>query len=212
MADKNGYRRARTGRGTEALAQRKADVEARKAAEHIYSNLNTFTLGGDEAASAANVSTMTNAIHIQDSNEEALITANIINDALFRSDGGPIPGTGEVKASAVVPDNTRTIVDFGGVNGAPRQGEVWELTALNAIRTSLSSSSYVYIYINDEVNSRLMQVFAGTSASATFMLQDDGSMPENNLTLDENCTLQFVMEGAANWTNAYLYVYCKRVR
>ena len=95
------------------MTARKSDVMARKAAAeaHISDQLNTFTLGGSEAASAENVATISNPIHIQDENFDHLDTMNTINEALFRSDGGPIPGTSKVVAITSDDSGTKFLED-----------------------------------------------------------------------------------------------------
>ncbi len=214
MADKNGYRGARTGRGTEALTQRKADVEARKAAEHIYSNLNTFTLGGDEAASGENMSLMTNAIHIQESNQDALETANIINDALFRSDGGPIPGTSQVKYVAL-DDNARTVVPFGGTDGYPKPGEVWQLVSGSSIADqspAQTTNYYLYYQCKDQTGTDQL-VFAGSAASTSQEVTfEDLFEDKTTQYIDENCQVQIKVNAMGSATEYEVKFYAIRVR
>lgn len=207
MAEKNGYRGARTGRGTEALTQRKAEVEARKAAEHIYSNLNTFTLGGDEAPSAANVSLMTNAIHIQDSNEQALLTANIINEALFRLDGGPIPATCTIKTVTVV-DDTRTTLFL------PEAGSVYTVQSITVNWDSKTGDSAIILYQYDAVAGNITQLLWQNNTSTgtvvtTLNADSEFSWP---IIVDENCYLQILAGTAANWDSVEFETVSYRVR
>jgi len=209
MAEKNGFRRARTGRGTEALTARKSDVMARKAAAeaHISDQLNTFTLGGDEAATATSVSTISNPIHIQEENFDHLDTMNTINDALFRSDGGIIPGTGAVKLSPSVTDANRTTWF------QPNPGEVWIVDMAGFVWVDKTGDAGVTMYYYDGTTALDVAYLNNTATGAliTARFSDDGSW-EWPFHLDENCYIQFVAGSASNWASGQFQGACWRIR
>ena len=201
MAEKNGFRRARTGRGVEALTARKSDVMARQAqAEaHISDQLNTFTLGGTEAASAENVSTISNPIHIQDENFAHLETMNTINEALFRSDAGPIPGTSVIETTTVS-DETRTVLF------TPGTGEVWRMNAAGALATNPSSATYtMYISNVPSGGSDILAFFYDDSDDGTVFFTDDENW--GPYRFDENVRIEGTVGGSVTEANWQLNLY-----
>ena len=152
-----------------------------KATEHIYSNLNTFTLGGGEAASASNVSRLTNAIHIQELNSDALETANTINDALFRSDGGPIPGTSEVVTTGEKAEDLSRIV-----LKTPAAGEVWQVACLSATVSGVVVN--FQFLIEDTVNSTIAYITDYNASGAASPINEPGFV--NPIHIDENTRLE----------------------
>ena len=183
MAEKNGFRRARTGRGVEALTARKADVMARQAAAeaHISDQLNTFTLGGTEAASAANVSTISNPIHIQDENFAHLETMNTINEALFRTDGGPIPKTSEVAGSGEQSEDLSRVVIK-----TPAAGEVWQVACLSGTVSGVTMN--FQFLIEDLVNGTLAYITDYNVSATAGPINEPGFV--SPIHLDENSSLR----------------------
>ena len=181
MAEKNGYRRM----GVEALTARKSDVMARQAAaeKHISDQLNTFTLGGSEAATAESITTISNPIHIQDSNFSQLETMNTINEALFRTDGGPIPDT--QKVVVVTSDTSEAYVDFL----VPLPGEVWLLQSAHLSRIGASGSSVTSFFFYD--GTTRAQWFYLSGSSNDIILTSDDNWPTHPLYVSNSCYLLF---------------------
>ena len=87
----------------------------------IYTNLQNFKLSN---VSAKNIQQLTDPTFIQSTNQDALITYNLVNKAAMR-DGGPMPGTSQVVNTGNL-DDTQTVVVF-----RPAVGEVWQLMAMS---------------------------------------------------------------------------------
>jgi hypothetical protein len=166
----------------------------------IWDQLNTKTIA-DNAGTEIQV--QSNPVHLQESNREQLQDIKLINDATFRNDGGPIPGSQKINATTVT-DDSRT------VSFVPNKGEVWSVMNITASRTSLTSASGITLYLNDPVNGVLQTFFYGSSSSSDFMLDDDGTWDDFVITYPME--LQFKAHSAANWSECTLQVNMIRVR
>ena len=145
----------------------------KKPSRHLLDQLNTFTLGGDEAASATNVSDLTDPIHIQETNLGALETANTINSALFRLDGGIIPDTAKVEYIDLDADDTGWKTVF-----QPAAAEVWMVHSLSIGDSgggNMSVSASLYDPTADK--SVLLDAATGTVTTGTVLSADWNGAP-----------------------------------
>ena len=150
--------------------------------DKIYEQLNTFTLGGSSAASAANVALLTNPVHIQESNVKVLEAANTINEALFR-DGLHIPSTQKVVSSSVSESGTRATII------TPEKGEVWTISSATVSSVAGGSGGVGYtLYILYE--STLMSVVYREQTTPPVHLLNELEWI-GDFTIDENVTLQW---------------------
>jgi len=163
--------------------------------DEIYSNLNSKKLSD---VSTTDINTVTEPLHIQKTNEDALRTTVLINKAWAGSrNGQPMPGTGIVAISPSVTDDTRTVAY------APEAGETWQIQSITRDATDITGACPVTLYIYDTVNGNLHVMFYGSSTSGEFMLKDDGTWG-GPFTIDENTELQFKVHTTANWSSAEL--------
>jgi len=166
----------------------------------IWDNLNATKIGDDPGTI---INTQTRNIHLERDNKALLSDVNLINQATFR-DGRPIPGTQQVHESPSVTDQTRTVAF------TPEPGEVWSIMNITCKFTNITSTSGVYLYINDLKNSVLQGFFYGSSSSTDFFLDDDGTW--DDFTLSYPCQLQFQIGDSSNWDDATLQINMIRLR
>ena len=100
----------------------------------IWDNLNATKIGDDPGTI---INTQTRNIHLERGNKGLLSDVNLINDATFRSDSGPIPGT-------MVIDQFSTSIDDDFLEMfEPIEGEVWEFIPQWEINRADSVSFYM---------------------------------------------------------------------
>ena len=87
----------------------------------VYENLQNFKLSD---VTALDIQKLSDPTFIQSTNQDDLISYNLVNKAAMR-DGGPMPGTSAVVTTAALAD-TGTVVVF-----RPGVGEVWQLMAMS---------------------------------------------------------------------------------
>lgn len=103
--------------------------------DEIYSNLNSKKLSD---VSAGDIEIVTSPLHIQKSNEDALRTTVLINEASMR-DGGIIPDSGEVKTYTQTNDSDYQFI-------IPPDGEVWMIQGISStVDASGANTSYLYL-------------------------------------------------------------------
>jgi hypothetical protein len=168
--------------------------------DNFYEQLNTKVIG-DAPGNAINA--QSKDVHLEKANEKVLSAINLVNDATFRSDGGAIPDTQQIHTTTVT-DDSRTVAFV------PAKGELWSVMNITASRTNITSASGVTLYLNDTVNSVLQTFFYGSSTSADFMLDDDGTWDDFVITYPME--LQFKAHTSANWDDCTLQVNMIRVR
>jgi len=149
--------------------------------------------------------TVKNQVHIEEANFQLLEALNIIGQITNQqSQSGPIPGTQQVFESPTVTDSTRTIAF------TPDPGTVWSIMNITCQFTNITSTSGLYLYINDLKTSVLQNFFYGSTSSTNFMLDDDGTW--DDFTISYPCQLQFLVGDAANWDDATLQINMVRIR
>ena len=172
--------------------------------ENIFSNLNPKTLS---SVTATDINTTTRDVHIERKNLDALKTTVLVNDASMRASGTIIPGTGAVKLSELVTDNTRTTWF------QPNPGEVWVVDAAGLRWTEKTGDSALTMYYYDGTTALDVAYLnnTATGSSVVARLSDDGSW-EWPFHLDENCYIQFVIGSESNYSTAQFQGACWRIR
>ena len=167
----------------------------------FYEQLNTFTIADNPAST---VQLLSNPVHYQASNKEVLDAIIQVNRAGMR-DGSPMPGTGTVKQSPTVTDDTRTVAF------APEKGEVWQVQSITRSAGNITGAAPVTLYVYDSVTENILQFFYGSSTSGDFMLKDDGTWG-GPVSIDEHVRLEFKVHSSTNWDDAILYMQMTRLR
>lgn len=186
----------------EHLSPRKKAERARQevaAQKHISDQLNTFTLGGSSAASSTNVATVSDPIHIQETSYGQLETMNLINKALFRLDGGPIPASSKIETTTVTDSNRATLFQA-------EAGSVYELNTAGVVATNPSSATYtMYISNAPSGGSDLLAFFYDASDDATVFFTDDANW--GPFTIDENVRIEGAVGGTVDSATWQLHLY-----
>jgi len=179
--------------------------------EKVYDNLQNKTLGN---VSAADIQTLTDPTFIQATNQDALLTYSIINQAAMRN-GLPMPSTSKVVSTGNLAD-TGTVSVF-----RPEVGEVWQLMAMsldpNGSNAAHRGIGYLVEFDSlsnpaDPTNlsgARFVEIFDSTLSTSAESLTYD-----TPLYLDRNTYFAFsviTLDTAAGDTLA-LKIACIRVR
>lgn len=171
---------------------------------NLFENLTTKTLN---TVSATNIDALTRDIHLERANQEALLATVLVNDASMRASGTIIPGTGAIKLSEAVTDNTRTTWF------RPNPGEVWVVDMAGFVWTDKTGDAGLTMYYYDGTTALDVAYLSNTAtgSSITARLSDDGSW-EWPFHVDENCYIQFVAGSASNWASGQFQGACWRIR
>ena len=167
----------------------------------IWDNLNTTKLG-DEPGSVIN--TQTRNIHLEKRNRELLEDVNLINQASFRTDGGPIPGTGILDTISVSDGKLTNFI-------TPNAGEAWAIMSLGSDVTGRSGSITWQFYSRKTDGSASSKIFyySATSDQPAFPGDADfRAIP--GFICDENVTLAFSVGGSMTSTD--MHVHAVRIR
>lgn len=142
---------------------------------YIYTQLNTKKLSDVTAEQIMNI---TDPTHIEFENEFNLERYNLINNALYRLDSGPLPNKGKV---------VQTSGDNDRIQFQPAPGEVWKLNGGDILETGTATFTVGFQLRDLDGNI----AFIGTSSS----------------TGQEPITVDSFFEGEIFITNSlYLYI------
>jgi len=217
MANKNGYSSARTGRGTEALTQKKEDRARMEAAKAVHDQLNSKTVGpplaatgliGDQAPESTigvgDFDQVKNQIYLQSENSLALDTLNAMGQITnMQSQSGPIPGTGKIALINQAVSSGVTYDIF-----TPNAGEVWELISAD-FNATLSSGDIDSIQLKIKENSTDEEVMIAENLGDNFdTFKDFMASP---VYVDANLTVT-VRGNDANLTNLAVRLLLIRIR
>lgn len=174
----------------------------------LWDQLNTTTLGGTTAATAGEIATQTDPIHIEAGNLAAIQSANIINEGAMR-DGSPIPATG-IAFNIRLGDTTRTNWF------TPGAGEVWKLIGASAGADQPPSSAYtftLYLDTNDADGTQRIIWLGNTKDIDTQYDSIFGltTMP-GSFYVGENSTVQISVNNMRGTTYIDCDMYAMRVR
>ncbi len=109
----------------------------------IIDQWNTKTIGGSGKLSLTDMDTVSDGVHIQQSNLENLKLVNLVGQATnTQSQSGPIGGTGQIKTAEI----TVSSVDVTAFT--PAAGEVWQVVGISAgAAGSLTTLSGITLYV-----------------------------------------------------------------
>tara|TARA_R110000823_G_scaffold195196_1_gene326515 strand:+ start:179 stop:721 length:543 start_codon:yes stop_codon:yes gene_type:complete len=145
--------------------------------EEIYNNLQNKTLS---SVSAEDIQKLTDPTFIQSTNQDALISYNIVNEAAMRN-GLPIPNSSAIQIKTITDNSTQEIF-------RPSIGEVWQLMGASFARTAGDGSSVYTLYLNDEDNN-LVYWFYASSSDQNVSFSADGNFPDMPMYFDNNVFL-----------------------
>jgi len=173
--------------------------------EKVYDNLQNKTLGTVEAS---DIQTLTDPTFIQATNQDALITYNMINKAMMR-DGSPMPNT-MVMQEVTVTDNTGT-----AMLTCPK-GQVLQVLNYGYKATGSTGTLTFTAFMGpkgQELTSEQggIRILYYQSSAATPVINSDADYRAlSPLIIDENFQLGFTLGGS--YTSATIRVFAVRVR
>ena len=165
----------------------------------IYTNLQNFKLSD---VTAKNIQQLTDPTFIQSSNQDALITYNLVNKAAMR-DGLPIPNTCKIELSSTSDSGVK--IDLF----QPAKGEVWMLQSMTTTATSQSGNITHELSWEDVNNSRNFIWYYMSSGNSVQILSDDTNWLGDKF-FDENIKLQY--EATGTFTSMTISFMLFRVR
>ena len=112
-------------------------------ARRIIDQWNTKTIGGSGKLSKDDLDTVSDAIHVEESNIQNMKLVNLVGQATgTQSQSGPIGGTGQIKTA----ECTVSSVDVTAFT--PAAGEVWQVVGISgAAAGSLTTLSGITLYV-----------------------------------------------------------------
>ena len=146
----------------------------------IWDNLNTTEIG-EEPGSVIDV--QTRRINLERNNKQLLSDVNLINQATFRTDGAPIPGTAQVVSSGSLAENVTKSVLL-----TPAKGEVWMVCALSSTKNTVTTMNFQF-GVEDTVNTAIAYLCDFNITSGIGPINEGGFVTP--IFLDENCKLIF---------------------
>lgn len=167
--------------------------------EEIFPQLTTKTV---KSASALEIATQTEPIHLEKANLEALKTTILVNSATMRQDGGAIPGTQQVINQAFTDAGATNLVVF-----TPTKGEVWTISA--GSYSSTGGTSRIFLFLKDNVNGETMEIADESASSGQQNPLDPFNAP--GFLIDENCSIVATV-AVTDSTSSNLRFTCSRLR
>ena len=120
--------------------------------ERIYSDLATIPLS---EVTAEQIETLTDPVTLSASNQDALITMDIVNKAAMR-EGTPMPNTGEIKSYVQSDANV-------AINIAPPKGEVWKIQGISIQNEpNVTGTNAYYSWLSDPTQTAASDTPSGT--------------------------------------------------
>jgi len=149
--------------------------------QQVYRNLQNKKLSN---VTAKDIQQLTDPTFIQATNQDALITYNMLNQAMFR-DGGPIPGTTQALYFEKADSDGYATFEY-----TPGLGEVVVLTGIQMESTGGSTRSRVQVHLNDTSGSGRVVELGDETVSSTTSPYDPVGQFNGSIYLDNNCTLK----------------------
>tara|TARA_R110002020_G_scaffold273081_1_gene488080 strand:+ start:171 stop:710 length:540 start_codon:yes stop_codon:yes gene_type:complete len=167
--------------------------------QKVYRNLQNKKLSD---VTAKDIQQLTDPTFIQATNQDALITYNMLNQAAMRN-GLPIPASmknGRVEATSS--GTQYTIL-------SPLKGEVWQVVgAFSTSGSGISGTVYLEVKLRDLVNASTAEIISTSTSSGTDVPMTETT--QNPLYIDENMALQ--VEATGTFTSIFFVVPLIRVR
>lgn len=148
----------------------------------VYTNLQNKTLSD---VTALDIERLTDPTFIQATNQDALITYNIVNKAAMR-DGGPMPDKGTVLVLTQADDADVQYVQ-------PAKGEVFEIMGISATVTGVSGNNTYSFYLcsaEGQTTANMVYLQVASSSSTNVQLFPSDSESKFPLTLTNTMFLR----------------------
>ena len=178
-------------------------------ARRIIDQWNTKTIGGSGKLSKDDFDTVSDAIHVEQSNIENMKMVNLVGQATnTQSQSGPIPKTCKIVTATTTASSA--IVELF----TPSAGEVWQVGGFAINKTGLAGTLTWRLIATDGAQSTTidMSMVWGSSSQDPISATEDGFTP---FFVDENMTLKFTVYfggGFPAGEEAEGQVYLTRVR
>ena len=146
----------------------------------FYEQLNSKIVGDLDALT---IQTLSNPVHLESGNKSILEAIKLVNNASFRTDSGPLPGTSIIATATATESGTRVVIK------APQVGEVWRVISMTIESVAGGSGDVIYdIFVGD--GTELQNVCKRTQTTPPVHINQELEYPAG-LTLDSNNSLQF---------------------
>lgn len=169
--------------------------------EDIFPQLTTKTV---KSATASEIATVTEPIHLEQANIEALKQTILVNRATMRQDGGPIPGTQKIVHGQWDDGGATSEVVF-----TPNKGEVWTINAGSYASSGGTSRLFLFLKDNVSAGTPAMEIADESATSGQHNPLDPFAAP--GFLIDENCSIVATVS-VTNSTAENLYLSMSRVR
>jgi len=166
----------------------------------FYEQLNSKIIGELDALT---IQTLSNPVHLESGNKSILDAINLVNNASFRSDGGPLPATSVIATATATESGTRVVIK------QPQLGEIWRVIAMTIESVAGGSGDVVYdIFVGD--GTELQNITKRTQTSPPVHINQELEYPAG-LTIDSNNSLQFSAT-RSSLSSAKIQVLMTRIR
>ncbi len=159
--------------------------------ENIWANLNPKTISDNPSQQ---VNQVTQPIHLEKANKQALEATVLINNALLRADNAIIPGT-----MKIVSVNGGTEASTPITLYEPNEGELWRVLDISAERTGSGTTNYYPRYYDnvEDVNLPILDL-----ASSDGEVQFD-TWPESAVFVDSRVSIGIYHQSGTVTAMAY---------
>jgi len=165
--------------------------------QKVYRNLQNKKLSD---VTAKDIQQLTDPTFIQATNQDALITYNMLNEAMMR-DGLPIPNQGKIIATEFTGATQTKIV------ASANNGEVYQVIGASGLVTAGSGTAVFVLGITDGTNTVRIESLSFTGNNEFNITSTAGP-----IYVDENLSLSVVSSGGSFPTSADCLIALQRVR
>jgi hypothetical protein len=165
--------------------------------QKVYRNLQNKKLSD---VTAKDIQQLTDPTFIQATNQDALITYNMLNKAMMR-DGLPIPNQGKIIATEFTGATQTKIV------ASANNGEVYQVIGASGLVTAGSGTAVFVLGITDGTNTVRIESLSFTGNNEFNITSTAGP-----IYVDENLSLSVVSSGGSFPTSADCLIALQRVR
>lgn len=170
--------------------------------QKVYRNLQNKKLSD---VTAKDIQQLTDPTFIQATNQDALITYNMLNKAMMR-DGMPMPHTSKIVTGSVT-GSSQNVTLF-----TPAAGEVWSIQgfAQNKVGT-FSAAVTGYLILDDGNQTTTIDMVVRRISSSTADPQEDSDFG-TPVFVDQNMTVKYRAYSTGFGDSVEGQIYCIRVR
>lgn len=158
----------------------------------LYDQLTTKKISD---APSEEVNLVTQPLHLEKANKGALETTVLINNALLRSDSGPIPGTLEISTVNGGTEQNVTVILF-----TPQVGEIYQVLDIAAERDGSGTVNYYVVYYDNEEDT-VVPIIDLSSSDGAVEFED---FPHANFYIDSRVSIAIYYTTSAT-VNAMAY-------